>query len=472
MENPMTPSCSTATPQSASGDLGYLHHDAVQWHEPRGGIDYASPEESIVLFGGLTPLKDRLLLSAIRRMKGRYIALPTPDNEAFRLGKSYGNRGQCNPTYFTSGNLIKYLQELEHDGLTREEIVRTYVFATASGCGPCRFGMYTTEYRKALETAGFGGLRIETFEQQKGIFQMDESQRVAPFSPRFFVHATRAVSIGDMIDIMGYQMRPYEVESGSVDRAMAEAEVIISEALTRGTSLLRALYRSRRLFARIALDRTQVKPRVMVMGEFWAAMTEGDGNYHLHRFLESEGAEVIPQPLINRFLMSLWEAKHDRDKHIALPDPDRPLLDFSPIKDRLLIEGGKWIVKGIFTLYARTIGLRDYTLPNMEKLYELARNYYPVDSDGGEGHLEVAHVIEAVEEDLAELIISVKPFGCMPSSAVSDGIQTLVTARYPQVNFLSIETSGEGAANFYSRVQMALFKAKEAAKKRDKNRNP
>jgi predicted nucleotide-binding protein (sugar kinase/HSP70/actin superfamily) len=462
----MMPVCSTAAPQSVLGDLGYLHRVAGQWHEHRyDAVKYASPEESIVLFGGLTPLKDRLLLAASKSLGGNYVVLPTADNEAFRLGKAYGNRGQCNPTYFTSGNLIKYLQGLERDGMTREEIVRRYVFATASGCGPCRFGMYVTEYRKAIEAAGYKGLRIETFEQQKGIFQMDETPRVTPFSPRFFVRATQAVSIGDMIDIMGYQMRPYEVEPGSVDRAMDEVEALITEALVHRRSLLRALYRARRIFEGIALDRTQVKPRVMVMGEFWAAMTEGDGNYHLHRFLESEGAEVIPQPLINRFLMSLWEAKHDLEKHTPLPNADRPFLDFAPIKDRLLIEGGKWIVKGVFRLYARTIGLRDYTLPNMEKLYELARDYYPVDSDGGEGHLEVAHVIEAVEENLAELIISVKPFGCMPSSAVSDGIQTLVTARYPQANFLSIETSGEGAANFYSRVQMALFKAKEKIQK-------
>jgi len=52
----------------------------------------------------------------------------------------------------------------------------------------------------------------------------------------------------------------------------------------------------------------------------------------------------------------------------------------------------------------------------------------------------------------------------MPSSAVSDGVQSLVTNRFPSANFLSIETSGEGAANFYSRVQMALFKAKQSAK--------
>ena len=460
----MSQACNTHITTATDGTLDYLHQEATHWHDRRRDIDYASPEESIVLFGGLTPLQDHLLWAAVQTMGGNYIALPTPDNEAFRLGKAYGNRGQCNPTYFTSGNLIKYLQELHEAGMSKEEIVRTYVFATASGCGPCRFGMYVTEYRKALETAGFGGLRIETFEQQKGIFQMDESLRVAPFSPRFFIKAAQAVSIGDMINIMGYQMRPYEVEPGSVDRAMEEAKIILTDALSRGKNLIPALFKCRRIFGRIPLDRTRVKPKVMVMGEFWAAMTEGDGNYHLHRFLESEGAEVIPQPLINRFLLSLWEAKHDLEKHADLPDPDRPVIDFKAARERLMIEGGKWAVKSVFTLYARILGLRDYALPNMEKLYELARDYYPVDSDGGEGHLEVAHLIEAVEENLAHLVISVKPFGCMPSSSVSDGIQSLVTARYPNANFLSIETSGEGAANFYSRVQMALFKAKEAVK--------
>lgn len=37
--------------------------------------------------------------------------------------------------------------------------------------------------------------------------------------------------------------------------------------------------------------RTQAKPKTSVLGEFWAMTTEGDGNYHLQRFLEKEGAE-------------------------------------------------------------------------------------------------------------------------------------------------------------------------------------
>mgnify|MGYP002063503702 CR=1 FL=1 len=51
------------------------------------------------------------------------------------------------------------MQELcrlrDEEGLSAEHIVENFVFLTAGACGPCRFGMYVTEYRKALRDAGF-----------------------------------------------------------------------------------------------------------------------------------------------------------------------------------------------------------------------------------------------------------------------------------------------------------------------------
>ncbi|MEX2415444.1 MAG: 2-hydroxyglutaryl-CoA dehydratase, partial [Paenibacillaceae bacterium] len=41
----------------------------------------------------------------------------------------------------------------------------------------------------------------------------------------------------------------------------------------------------------------------------------------------------------------------------------------------------------------------------------------------------------------------------------------LITEKYPDAIFLPIETTGDGAINVYSRVQMMLFKAKQAAQK-------
>jgi predicted nucleotide-binding protein (sugar kinase/HSP70/actin superfamily) len=259
-------------------------------------------------------------------------------------------------------------------------------------------------------------------------------------------------------------MRPYEVEAGSVNRAIEQCRSLVSEAFTTHKSLVKAMWKCRRELEKVSLNRLQPKPKVMVMGEFWAAMTEGDGNYNLHKFLEAEGAECIPQPIMNRLMLSLWEAERafGRKEHLAVEGAKS--IDFSNAKTKLLIKAGKSAVKMHFNLYAKAIGLHDYEIPDMDKLSNLSKEFYTLDCEGGEGHLEVAHLLESVKENIAHLVISVKPFGCMPSSAVSDGVQSLVTSRFPQANFLSIETSGEGAANFYSRVQMALFKAKQLAK--------
>ena len=459
--------CSGIKPHDDSNtSLGYLGQSATQWRDSiNQSYTHAERGQTTVLFGGLTLLQDRLVATAIRSLGEKYVALPNPDFESFRTGKSFGNRGQCNPTYFTVGNLVKYLQKLrDEEGISTEEIISNYLYVTAGGCGPCRFGMYLTEYRKALSDAGFAGFRIMSFQHNEGIFQAEDEQESYQFSPKFFITLIKAIIIGDILNILGYKIRPYEIEQGATDQALESCYTLISEAFMDKRNLTHAMWQCRKHLEKVKLNRLQPKPKVMVMGEFWAAMTEGDGNYNLHRFLESEGAECVPQPILNRLMLSIWEAEYALNKQRTLPKADAKSIEFGDAKTKLMHKMAKGAVKVYFTLYAKAVGLHDYTLPDIDALSKLSEVYYPLDAEGGEGHLEVAHLLESIEHNLAHLVLSVKPFGCMPSSAVSDGIQSLVVSRYPSANFLSIETSGEGAANFYSRVQMALFKAKQSAK--------
>ncbi len=463
----MSISCNSVKMTDKNGDLNFINKEATLWRDrPENEITYADKKDTIILIGGLTILQDKLMQSALQSIGENFIALPNPDFKSFQKGKAYGNRGQCNPTYFTVGNLLKYLENLRDEkGLSAEEIVKNYVYMTAGGCGPCRFGMYITEYKKALRDAGFEGFRITSFQHDQGIFQKDQNEEnLVDLSPTFFITLIKAVMIGDIINILGYKMRPYEIEPGSTDAAIEACRVLVSDAFMQKKNFVKTLWRCRKILAQVKLDRLQPKAKVMVMGEFWAAMTEGDGNYNLHRFLESEGAECIPQPVMSRLMLSIWEAEYKLQKKVSLSNEDAKSIDFSHLKSRLLIRLAKAAVKTHFTLYAKVIGLHNYEIPNMEKLADLAKEYFTLECEGGEGHLEVAHLIESVKHNLSHLVISVKPFGCMPSSAVSDGVQSLITSRFPSANFLSIETSGEGAANFYSRVQMALFKAKQSAK--------
>jgi predicted nucleotide-binding protein (sugar kinase/HSP70/actin superfamily) len=460
------PVCNNLKPHIPSDDLSFLHQEVTQWRDTINKRFLAEDKaKTTILFGGLTLLQDQLVAAALQSLGERYVNLPNPDFDAFQTGKAYGNRGQCNPTYFTVGNLIKYLQQLRDEkGLSPEHIVEHYVFVTAGGCGPCRFGMYITEYRKALRDAGFEGFRIFNFEQNKGIFQEAESQSALDFTPTFFITLIKAVVIGDILNILTYKIRPYELQNGATDIALQRCKAIVSDAFERRKSLVLALYRCRKILKGIKLDRLQPKAKVMIMGEFWAAMTEGDGNYNLHRFLEAEGAECIPQPIVNRIFLSIWEAEYGQTRTASLQSDTAGNIDLTQMKQKSLFLLARAALKTYIKIYTKAVGLYDYDIPDMAKLADLAKEYFPLDSDGGERHLEVAHLIESITENRAHLTISVKPFGCMPSSSVSDGIQSLVTSRFPGSNFLSIETSGEGAVNFYSRVQMALFKAKQSAK--------
>src|SRR4029453_434775 len=102
-------------------------------------------------------------------------------------------------------------------------------------------------------------------------------------------------------------------------------------------------------------------------------------------------------------------------------------------------------------------------LPDMEKIAEVSHGYYNNDLRGGEGHMEVGKLISNVVPQKAHMPLSVNPFGCMPSAGFSDGVQSAITEKFPGTIFCPVETSGDGRVNFYSRVQMYLFKAKQAA---------
>ena len=151
-----------------------VHKQVHHFHKP---IERAFTAEqrpnTTLLFGGLTWKHEKLVHGALEGLGYRCEVVPVPDVKAFQLGKEYGNNGQCNPTYFTVGNLVQYLQKLEESGVRREDLLNNYIFLTAGACGPCRFGMYEAEYRLALRNAGFDGFRVMLFQQSGGLNQAE-----------------------------------------------------------------------------------------------------------------------------------------------------------------------------------------------------------------------------------------------------------------------------------------------------------
>jgi predicted nucleotide-binding protein (sugar kinase/HSP70/actin superfamily) len=442
-----------------------------QWVDDMLDLKMTKKEKKHVtlLISGLTAAQDFLCEGALRGLGYNVKYFGMSDNRGLQTGKEFGNRGQCNPTYFTVGGLVQHLIDLrDKEGMTSQDIVKNYVFVTAGACGPCRFGMYVTEYRKALRDAGFDGFRVMLFQQQGGLSQATGDDAGLEMNPDFFIAIVKAIVCGDVMNAMGYRVRPYEVTPGATNRAMEEAKKLVYEALYKKTNIFLALHQAKKHLAKVEIDPLRARAKCSIIGEFWAMTTEGDGNYQLQKFLESEGGENDIQLTTAWLLYNIWEVSRDTKERRYLRGVDGGkygLSDFASddvgVAKRLatlrLAELG---LRVGFQAFALPFGLFDYHLPDMNLVAEVAQEHYSNDLRGGEGHMEVGKLIVNAIKAKANVTVSVKPFGCMPSSGVSDGVQSLITARYPGTIYCAVETSGDGATNFYSRVQMYMFKGR------------
>ena len=461
-----------------------------------------------ILLGGLTWKHERLVQGVLEGLGYRCEQIATPDTRAFQLGKEFGNNGQCNPTYFTVGNLLQHLQGLESEGLTREQIKKDYVFLTAGACGPCRFGMYEAEYRLALRNSGFDGFRVLLF-QQSGQIDQSEVEAGLEMNVALFLPAITACCVGDQLNDIAYQIRPFEVDEGETDRVLEESiahlYAFVRERKSyrldgrrgrllrfvpalhgtvetlgkflqqlRNRDTKRELRRIAQRFAEIEVDRTRVKPVVKITGEFWAQTTEGDGNFNMFAFLQREGAQVRVEPVGTWFTYIIHQAKQKMRDSLGLPAKTDEQIPAWRAGARL---ARAWrqrrpivILTLIEALLARMWdGLRGalddipHELTDQYPLQRLGHPFYNSRAGGGEGYMEVAKNIYYHNKSLAHMVLGLKPFGCMPSTQ-SDGAQSAVNNSFKDIIYLPIETSGEGEINAHSRVQMALGEAKVKCK--------
>jgi len=101
-------------------------------------------------------------------------------------------------------------------------------------------------------------------------------------------------------------------------------------------------------------------------------------------------------------------------------------------------------------------------LARQRQLARYAAPYYHVRLIGGEGHMEAGKHIYAVRKHQAHMVISIKPFSCMPSTQ-SDGVQTKIAEDMKGSLFVSVDTTGDAEVNVKSRILMKLQVAQKRA---------
>ena len=363
--------------------------------------------------------------------------------------------------------------------------------------------MYLPEYQLALRNSGFEGFRVLAFRQT--VSGVSGSASGLPMSTEFGLGVFKAFMLADLLNDYACQVRPYEVRIGETNRVVEECASEIAGHLRgfhapeyrevaapvlrrwlehrkwlRGVAnaaykikrhlhgvefaALTSLCRER--LGQVEMDRTRVRPIVKIVGEFWAATTEGDGNYRMFEFLEREGAQVRPESM-GSWVMYLLHHARGRvvDRHAAEVTSGfarvRPAARF--LLTLCAYDFGRWFYTRSYGRVARALGGFGHHLVSHARLSELASEFYHPLARGGEGYQEVGKTIHYGCGGQAHLIASLKPFGCLPSMQ-SDGVQVSVLDRFPELMFVAIETSGDGEAQAESRMQMALADARERAR--------
>jgi len=342
------------------------------------------------------------------------------------------------------------------------------------------------------------------FQQGDGV-KASSGHSGLTFSLDMGMNGLNALMLGDVISDVGYRLRPFEKTAGETDRVVRESVARMAALLrARGdaeidagaASRVRAAFRAaiggrgrialkmvHHLYGRelldaieelrarldgIRVDRLRMKPVVKVTGEFWAQLTEGDGNFQMFDFLEKEGAQVLVEPIstwVAYLTRVQWATRRERNRSRRRRGSmiERAAQSLAACKEEMLFSTVQAIWSRTFTRVARRAGGLTPKLVDQGMLAGLSAPFYNELARGGEGHMEVGKSIYYTTHKLCHMVLSLKPFGCMPSTQ-SDAVQARVVSKFPEMIYLPIETSGEGAIHAYSRAQMALSEARIRAR--------
>ncbi len=447
-----------------------------QWEGYKNEAWLKQDKKDVTVMFNFVERRKSMFLSAYFTRKGmNFIDMGDHVKEDVSYGKMYGNRMQCNPIYFTSGSLIRNLIKIEKEtGLSKKEISKKYIFLSGGGqCGPCRYGMYPQEYLKVLNEAGYDNFRILIFGSDLGQEEGTENDAFK-FNLLFRINLAIALILADLFHAAECSLMAYAENTEGVEDLLLECEQIVLRAFEKPRYFLavpKALKKVNKKLTAVKLKNNQ-KPLIFVTGEFFANLAHNDGNYNLRRFITSEGCEVIPGNFTQRTLYDNWRRSVEAKRGMKYAETKEEYKFHKKFLKKQKMSS--WVVNKIYSSYVKALKPEEFRarteMMDVDKMSNLAKDFYHPEIFGGEGNLEIAEAIDHAQRDEIDGFISSKPFGCMPSSGVSDGVQSKIMHMYPNLNFLSIETSGDNDVSILSRVSMLLLKAKQRRESIDKEK--
>ncbi len=214
------------------------------------------------------------------------IVPPEPNNETLDLGVRYSPEFACIPFKVLMGS---YLQAAE---------MGAEVIVTSGGCGPCRAGYYWVMHQKLLEEIGVKTKVIAFEDPMCGIWdfirKLNLFRNAGGVSIRHFVRAFKTawekVKAIDDMEILSYEVRPYEVTKGDTSRALQLSLGLIDKANDR-KRVEEARQEGLKILKNVPQDINRDPLKVGIIGEIYVLL-EPSINQYMQQMLGDMGVRA------------------------------------------------------------------------------------------------------------------------------------------------------------------------------------
>lgn len=411
-------------------------------------IDVSASEELLVL--GLGAPHDEFIAAVCRTFAPSVRTAGPLDHDAEARGREVLPRGACAPLLFTTGALLRATDA--STGVPRAVL-------SLGSCGPCRYAMFEAAWQRALLSEGRPPVRAIAVAQSgaalrawidarfsgEGAAQRSAARGLA--SSATHVRLLEAVAAADALVRGRNRALPRSRRTADVEEAFERATASVCAAIAAGTAPLVALAMVRGWERSVCSAPSRVVARVRLLGDPWSLHTNGDGQLRVPVVLASLGVEVVAPPSLLWARYCLWLARGTPWGR-EVPATAAESVAFGELDARIV---DTW--EGA----CAALDLESGDLPDPAWLAQLAEPFIPSELRGGYGHMEIGLARDAVLTAGTHALLSVKSFGCMPSSGVSDAL--IGAAIDDALPFLALEVCADGHAARESRLALLAAEA-------------
>jgi predicted nucleotide-binding protein (sugar kinase/HSP70/actin superfamily) len=371
--------------------------------------------------------------AAMQAFGMRAEVMPEPDDETTKIGQDLVLGRECAPCMVTVGDVIRLSRRPGFDPKSAAVLMPT-------APGPCRFGQYSVLHRHILDEQGLEGVEILSPSSENAYFGFGEHPK------RFRLLAWDGIVAVDLLQQLLHRYRPYECEQGRADAIYAEGLPRILAAVRRkNKGLIDVLRRCGEQFEALAIDESEDRPLIGVIGEIYVRCNKFT-NLDVIRRVEALGGEVSLATVTEWVYLTTWNpAFYARMRGDYLAWLGHTLtLKYQRHRERLLTRPVAPLLR------------HPYETPTGQLKKSISAYLEPTIET--EAVMTLAKAVELGRHG-ASGILAVMPFSCMPG-IISAAIAPRLRADLGHIPWLDISYDLQKSANIETRLEAFMSQAR------------